>query len=147
VADEVRKLAEQSQQATEEIAVLIREIQADTKTAVSAMAEGTREVRVGIEAVNGTGESFRNITSLMEQMFVNIRGISTKIQQVAMGSDQVVGSVNEIAQICKNTSGQTQNVSAATEEQSASMQEIAASSQALARMAEELQNAVSAFKF
>jgi methyl-accepting chemotaxis protein len=146
VADEVRKLAEQTQHATEEIAILIREIQADTQTAVMAMGEGTREVKVGIDVVNSSGEAFKNITKSIEQMLINIHEISSKIKQIAAGSQQVVASVNEIAQICKNTSGQSQTVSAATEEQSASMQEIAASSQALARMAEELHKAVRVFK-
>jgi len=43
VAEEVRKLAEQSQEATKKIAVLIGEIQGDTDNAVVAMNNGTRE--------------------------------------------------------------------------------------------------------
>jgi methyl-accepting chemotaxis protein len=45
VAEEVRKLAEQSQEAAKQIADLIGGIQAETETAVSAMQDGTKEVR------------------------------------------------------------------------------------------------------
>ncbi len=42
VADEVRKLAERTGNATKEIAGMIRNIQAETKTAVAAMRAGSR---------------------------------------------------------------------------------------------------------
>ena len=51
VADEVRKLADQSQEAAKKIEELISEIQQDTKNAVTAMANGTREVQLGANVV------------------------------------------------------------------------------------------------
>src|SRR5437660_2939064 len=47
VADEVRKLAERTTTATKEIAQMIRTIQADMKSAVRAMEEGTIQVQHG----------------------------------------------------------------------------------------------------
>ncbi|WP_240491800.1 methyl-accepting chemotaxis protein, partial [Acinetobacter baumannii] len=47
VADEVRKLAEQARQSTEQISVLIEEIQNNTQRAVQAMEKGTKEVENG----------------------------------------------------------------------------------------------------
>ena len=146
VAEEVRKLAEQSQEAAKQIAGLISEIQAETESAVVAMNEGTREVKVGSEVVNTAGQAFKEIVSLIGKVSSQIREISAAIQQMASGSQQIVASVRDIDRISKETAGQTQTVSAATEEQSASMEEIAASSQALAKMAEELQNAIRKFR-
>lgn len=146
VAEEVRKLAEQSQEAAKQISGLISDIQNETSSAVAAMNEGSREVKVGSEVVNTAGRAFKEIVLLIEEVSSQIREISAAIQQMASGSQQIVASVRGIDRISKDAAGQTQTVSAATEEQSASMEEIAASSQALAKMAEELQRAVRKFK-
>ncbi|MDR3589109.1 MAG: methyl-accepting chemotaxis protein [Negativicutes bacterium] len=146
VAEEVRKLAEQSQDAAKQIAALITEIRQDTDSAVVAMNEGTKEVRVGTEVVNDAGRTFQDIFVSFNEVSTEIREISAAIQQMASGGQQIVAAVREIDVVSKDTASQAQTVSAATEEQSASMEEIAASSQALAKMAEELAQAVSKFK-
>ena len=146
VAEEVRKLAEQSQEAAKKIAELISEIQDDTDKAVTAMSEGTQEVKRGTEVVNTAGKTFGEIKSLVEQVSGQVRDISTAIETMASGSQNVVDAVKKIDKISAEAVDQTQTVSAATQEQSASMEEIASSSQALAKMAEELQAVVSKFK-
>ena len=146
VAEEVRKLAEQSQGAAKQIASLISEIKSDTDSAVEAMNEGTKEVRIGSEVVNDAGKVFQVIYASINEVSVQMKEISAAIQQMASGSQHIVISVREIDAISKDASGQAQTVSAATQEQSATMEEIAASSQALAKMAEELNQAVSKFK-
>ncbi|HWR29944.1 MAG TPA: methyl-accepting chemotaxis protein, partial [Negativicutes bacterium] len=146
VAEEVRKLAEQSEEAAKRIAGLIGEIQGDTDKAVTAMSDGTREVKLGSEVVNSAGEAFKEIMKVVDQVSLQVKEISVAIQQMTSGSQQIVASVQAIDKISKANVGQTQTVSAATEEQSASMEEIAASSQDLAKMAQELQNIISRFK-
>ncbi|HWR44113.1 MAG TPA: methyl-accepting chemotaxis protein [Sporomusa sp.] len=145
VAEEVRKLAEQSQEATKQIAALIGKIQGDTDKAVMAMEAGTREAKAGTAVINTTGEAFRSIVSLIEQESSQIREISAAIQQMAGGSQHIVTAVREIDNVSKAASRHTQSVSAATQEQSAATEEIAASSEALAKMAEELQNTIKRF--
>lgn len=146
VAEEVRKLAEQSQEAAKQIAKLIGEIQGDTEKAVSAMSDGTREVKHGTEVVNAAGLAFQEIADLVTQVSDQVREISAAMQQMASGSQQIVASVKDIDIFSKKTVGATQTVSAATQEQSASVEEIAAASQALATMAEELQSSISKFR-
>jgi methyl-accepting chemotaxis protein len=146
VAEEVRKLAEQSQDAAKQIATLISEIQGDTNKAVVAMNEGTREVKLGTEIVNTSGQAFQEIATLVTHVSSQIKEISSAIEQMAIGSQQIVGSVKRMDELSKKASGEAQAVSAATEEQSASMEEIAASSQALARLAMDLQGAVNKFQ-
>jgi len=146
VAEEVRKLAEQSQGAAKQIAGLITEIQKDTDSAVVAMNEGTKEVRIGAEVVNNAGSAFQDIFRSINEVSTQMREISAAVQQMAGGSQQAVASVRDIDAISTETASQAQTVSAATEEQSATMEEIAASSQELAKMAEELSQAVAKFK-
>ncbi|MCO1601674.1 methyl-accepting chemotaxis protein [Desulfosporosinus nitroreducens] len=146
VAEEVRKLAEQSQEATKQIASLIGEIQGDTDQAVLAMGNGTQEVTLGAEVVNAAGQAFQEITELVTHVSEQVKEIALTIDEMAIGSQQIVGSVNQIDDLSKKVTGEAQTVSAATEEQSASMQEIASSSQSLATLAQNLQEAVSKFQ-
>ncbi|SPF32133.1 conserved hypothetical protein [Candidatus Desulfosporosinus infrequens] len=68
VADEVRKLAEQSQEASQQIALLIKEIQQDTQNAVISMNEGTHQVKLGTEVVETAGQVFIEIKTLVDQV-------------------------------------------------------------------------------
>ncbi len=146
VAEEVRKLAEQSQVAAKQIAELIIEVQNETEKAVVAMNNGTREVKIGSEVVNTSGQAFTEIVGLVKRVSGQVKGISAAMQQMASESETIVGSVHDLDRISKEASEHTQTVSAATQEQAASMQEIANASQSLVKMAEELQGAVKRFK-
>ena len=145
VAEEVRKLAEQSQEATKQIASLISEVQGETEKAVLAMNNGTREVKIGSEVVNSAGQAFTQIRLSVDEVSNQMREISTTIEQVALGSQAIVTTIHDIDAVSRDTAAQTQSVSAATEEQAASSQEISASSQILAKMADDLQQAVKQF--
>ncbi|MDR3561134.1 MAG: methyl-accepting chemotaxis protein [Negativicutes bacterium] len=146
VADEVRKLAEQSQEATKQIATLIGDIRRDTDKAVGAMEEGTREVRIGTEVINTAGRSFAEIATLVQDLSGQVGQFSAAIQLMTGDGKQIVVSMQAIEAISKDTADGAQTVSATTEQQSAAMEEIAVSSQALARMAEELQKVVRQFE-
>jgi methyl-accepting chemotaxis protein len=145
VADEVRKLAEQSRDATQKIAEIIRDIQLETNIAVATMNQGTGEVAKGMKVIFTTGERFNFIESMIQQLNGQINEIKAATEEISLSSDDVVGSVDSMKVVASGISGDMQTISAATEEQSASMQEIASSSQALANMAGELQVIVSKF--
>lgn len=145
VAEEVRKLAEQSQEAAKQIANLISEVQLDTGEAVKAMDQGTNEVKIGTEVVQGAGLTFGEIETLIQELSVQMRDIAAAIQQMASGSHRIVASVKEIDRISRHTADQTHTVSAAGQEQSASMEQIAASSQSLSQMAVDLQTTLKKF--
>ncbi len=146
VAEEVRKLAEQSQEATGQIAALIGEIQGETDQAVAAMQKGTHEVKVGTEVVNAAGKAFGEIITAIDQVVGQIGEISQAIGQMAKGSQQIVGAVKSIDSVSRDIAAQTQTVSAASEEQTASTEEIASSSEALAKLSQDLQGAINKFK-
>jgi methyl-accepting chemotaxis protein len=66
VADEVRKLAERTTTATKEIAQMIRTIQADIKSTLRAMEEGTVQVEDGVQSTVQAGDSLREIIHTAE---------------------------------------------------------------------------------
>ncbi len=146
VADEVRKLAEQSREATKQISVLITRNVANIGTAVSAMEDGTKNVKVGIEVVTVASKSFDEITFLVENVSTQMQVISATIQQIASGTQQIVTSVREVDMISLETAEQAQTVSAGVEEQTASMEQISTASRDLSTMAIELQSVIRKFK-
>jgi len=146
VAEEVRKLAEQSQDATKKIAAIIAEIQRETTRAVQSMKIGTEEVQQGASVVHNAGTAFHTIANLVNKVSDQIADISSAVEQMANGNQEVVGSINRIDTLSRSVSDEAQSISAATEEQLATMEEIASSSHTLAHLAEELTASVSQFK-
>src|SRR5205085_10849113 len=68
VADEVRKLAERTTTATKEIAQMIKSIQDETKVAVTAMEEGTKQVEDGVKTTSQAGDALKEIIQMSEQV-------------------------------------------------------------------------------
>lgn len=146
VAEEVRKLAEQSQEAAKQIETLIREIQSETETAVIAMNEGTVEVKSGSEIVDKSGQTFKEIVELAEQVAYQSKDIASTINDMAVNTEHIVTSVKSLDQVSIEVAGESQRISAAVEEQSASVEEISASSHTLYETAEKMNEIVNKFK-
>ncbi|TWH45872.1 methyl-accepting chemotaxis protein [Sporomusa sp. KB1] len=146
VAEEVRKLAEESNQATQKIDLLIKQNQLNMSHAVTASQARAEGIRTGIDLVDATGETFKNIVESVLQISDQIKDISTAINQMVGGNKILVVSIREIDEVSKRAAAESQTVSAATEEQSASMEQIASSSQSLAILASDLQATVVKFQ-
>ncbi|OOM74764.1 methyl-accepting chemotaxis protein McpB [Clostridium puniceum] len=146
VADEIRKLAEQSQDATKEIAKIITDVQTKTNNAVLVMKENSKEVDTGAKVVDIAGTSFQEILHMIKEISQQIHEISSSISDVTTGTKTSVTSVNNIQSISMKIADETQTISAAAEEQLASVEEIASSSKLLAKMSEDLRSIITKFK-
>ena len=146
VAEEVRKLAEESQNASQQIAELIRSIQEETDRAVSSMEEGRREAEKGKENVTATGESFSEILHMVEDVKTASLAVSKRVLELRENMGAIIEGMGAVDASAKGIGSESQNVSAATEEQAAGMEEIAASSRSLADMATDLQTETDKFK-
>ncbi|MBP1932555.1 methyl-accepting chemotaxis protein [Ammoniphilus resinae] len=146
VADEVRKLAEQSRDAAEKIGNLITEIQNESQNAIYAMNEGTQAVEDGMGHVHHTGESFKTITKMIEEVSVQSQEVSAIVEEVSASSSSMVEMIDAIAHISEQSASNTQYMASASEEQLASMEEISSSATSLAEMAEDLKRVINQFK-
>lgn len=146
VAHEVRKLAEQSAASAQEINSLIGTIQEEIDHVVNSSEKGTRELAVGMNAVQAAGESFTQIHHAVDEVTNQVDVVSGAIEHISGGAEQVTGSMNAMIEIADTVASGSQNISAATEEQLASMEEIAKLASVLAKQAEELQTHVSEFR-
>ncbi len=174
VADEVRKLAENSAQATREIAQLVKDIQQTVTEAVTAMNEGAREVDVGVTRAEDSERALREIvriveasgqqanevasaaeqmrslaeemTSAMDEVSAVVEENTASTEEMAAGAGTVSQVVENVASISEENSAATEEVSAIIEEVSAQAEQVTASAESLNAMAEELQALVAQFK-
>jgi methyl-accepting chemotaxis protein len=116
VADEVRKLAERTSTATKEIADMIRSIQTETKSAVSAMQEGTKEVERGVESTTEAGTSLHEIIQMNEHVGDMIAHIATAATEQSAATEQINGSIDQIARITTATAEATRQTNEALED-------------------------------
>jgi methyl-accepting chemotaxis protein len=99
VADEVRKLAERTTSATKEIAQMIKNIQEETKTAVSAMEHGTKQVEEGVVSTAQAGDALKEIIMMADHVGEMITHIATAATQQSSASEQVNNNMDEIAKL------------------------------------------------
>lgn len=146
VAEEVRKLAERSKQLTGKISALISQIQDDTANAVSAMYEGTKQVKIGMQVVENVGQSFEDISKLVLEITSQMREAAIASESITSGNQQVVSYMEKVDEISKDTSRQSQAIAANVEEQTAAMQEITSESEELTKIGEILMAEILKFK-
>jgi len=100
VADEVRKLAERTQQATKQIALTIKRIQADTSEVVLAMRTGTEEVEKGKRTAAQAAQSLSRIidrTSRVAQIISHLAAASERQAQTSTNIVERVEAINVVA--------------------------------------------------
>lgn len=146
VAEEVRKLAVESQKAAEQIQAKIASIQSDTEQAVTAMQKGSDEVQQGTTAIQEVGTQFDAILQKVNNIQDKMESFQSSATHIYEGANKIVGAIDAIDEVSRETSAHTQTISAAAEEQSASSEEIASSSSALANMATQMQEETGKFK-
>ena len=174
VADEVRKLAERVTDATREIANLIDTVQKSVGDSIKATEEGIKEVADGSELAEQAGQALQQIAESvnlvakqieqisaaseevsassdeMVRIIEDVGGVveqnSAATQQMAANSTQVTHNVSSIAVIIEENSASVEEMSASAEEMSAQVQQVVASSQTLDSLAQEMREAVGAFR-
>ena len=103
VADEVRKLAERTTKATKEIGDKIRQIQKDTRSAVSSMDQGTSQVGHGVALANKTGEALANIHSMINATVGMIQQIANATEVQSTATRQIASDLEFLTQTTRQT--------------------------------------------
>lgn len=147
VADEIRKLAEESNSFTEEIAAIIKELTDETRHAVHTMEEVGKIVASQTESVELTNAKFIGIDTAIEKMKIIITEINESGKSMEIKRDEIIGIIQNLSAISEENAAGSEEASASVEEQTASMEEIANASDSLARLAEEMQESISRFKY
>jgi methyl-accepting chemotaxis protein len=132
VADEVRALAERTTRATREIGAMIKAIQVETKSAVSSMEEGVKEVEKGTADAARSGQALQEILEQANSVTMQINQIATAAEQQTATTNEITNNIQQITEVVHETAkGSQESASAASQ---------------LSRLAEELQDLVNRFK-
>jgi len=132
VADEVRALAERTTKATREIGQMIKAIQQETKTAVTAMEEGVAEVESGTVEATRSGEALRNIQDEINALHMQVQQIATAAEEQTATTSEISNNIHSITEVAQNTVEGARRTSVAA--------------QHLSRLSAELERLVGQFK-
>ncbi len=132
VAEEVRRLAERTTTASRQIEALVKGIQAETREAIAAMTDGTREVVAGTSLVDEAGRALAQIDATASQLAELIETISLAAEQQARASTGIARAMHEVSSLTTGTTAGTQQA--------------AASVAALATLADDLRESVATFR-
>jgi methyl-accepting chemotaxis protein len=146
VADEIRQLAEESEDATNQIGGLVKEIQNGVGNAVNKMDETETVVDESVAAIETTGKSFKQINGAALTLSDLIEKISSRSAEVRGNSQEVESAIEQIASVSEEAASNSEEVAAAGEEQSASTEEIVNAAEELSAMAAKLTSIVAEFE-
>ncbi len=107
VADEVQRLAERSANATKQIKILVKTIQADTSEAVTSMESTTSEVVRGARLAKDAGEALEEVQKVSNTLADLIESISNTAQQQAASAGHISNTMTIIQDITSQTSSGT----------------------------------------
>ena len=113
VADEVQRLAERSTNATRQIEVLVRTIQADTNEAVISMERSTTDVVGGALLAENAGAALDEIEQVSNQIASLVQNISGSARQQAGAAADVTRRTTRLKEIGDQT-GKATTVTAAS---------------------------------
>ncbi len=122
VADEVQRLAERSANATKQIEVLVRTIQADTNEAIVSMERSTTDVVGGALLAENAGAALEEIEQVSSQIASLVQNISNSAREQAGAANSVIRIVEVLQQI----NAQTASGTSATTDSISKLAELAA---------------------
>ena len=116
VADEVRKLAESTAQSTQEITVMIKTIQDETKEAVVSMEQGVAEVEAGTKFASQAGDALETIAGQIVAVTDMVRQVATAAEQQTATTGEISQNIQQVADVTQQSaSGAQQSVQSAIE--------------------------------
>jgi methyl-accepting chemotaxis protein len=104
VADEVRALAERTTRATREIGEMIKTIQKDTRSAVTAMEEGVAEVEQGTREAARSGEALANIREEINSVNLQVQQMATAAEEQTATTSEISNNIHQVTEVVKQTS-------------------------------------------
>jgi len=132
VADEVRSLAMRTQSSTEEIDAILKNLEADTSTAVSAMQLSKEKVELNLTQVEEVSQSLESISTSMNTIGSLNDQVATVSEEQSAVASEINDAVNSVSQSATRVSEESDKAEVLSKE--------------LSKISDSLSKAVSIFK-
>lgn len=146
VATEIGNLAKQTDELTERIEMIIKDLVVKMEQAVvtiNGMQEATKEQS---ESVSYTQEKFNLIAENLRRMEENCGELGRSTEHMEKSRGAIVGIVSDLSAISQENAACMEEAAASVAEQSKSIETVSASSQKVASLAEDLMENIKKFK-
>lgn len=97
VAEEIRKLAEKTNEETNKIEGIIKDIQIKVDEVNNANGEVDNSLNMGITINDEVNEKIKEIVQTLEESHISIRDITTSIQEQSLSTSEISKAVSELA--------------------------------------------------
>lgn len=146
VASEVKSLAVESRASAERISGMIENLQAQTNSAVEAVAASNAGVKEGSAALQNTIASFTRIAESIDQITRNVGDVASATEEQAASVEEITASVNEVNGLMQNTAKESTDAAAASQESSAAIEQISKVIGNVAIVVEDVKKEINNFK-
>ncbi len=96
VAEQIKRLADRVLASTKEISGLVHSVQAESESAVMAMAKGSKSVASGVERSGEAGQALEEITEISRQSGLRIREIVVSVQEQSKAATHVASLMERV---------------------------------------------------
>ncbi|MCP3161877.1 methyl-accepting chemotaxis protein [Myxococcus qinghaiensis] len=103
VAREIRALADQSIRATNQVRKILSDIGEAIAGTVQITAEGTQRMEAGLTQARASGDTLRQLTTIVQDSTAAARQIAQTVNQQATGIEQIFTAVNELNALMGDT--------------------------------------------
>jgi len=147
VADEVRKLSVQTSQAAERVSLLIVGIRTQVEESINGMQQGLDAVLAGSAAVEVAESTFAEVGDGLRDVTEEIRVVHLLTEEASKQAGQVEQEFHAIAEVAESMVASSEQAAASIEAQGMTIESLAESMNHLRHLAEQLNGAVSRFRF
>jgi methyl-accepting chemotaxis protein len=114
VAREIRSLADQSIESTGRVREILDDVRQSIQSTVAMTEKGQRQMQDGLEQVRASGESLRELTSIVRDNAGAARQIAVAVNQQNAGISQIFTAVTDLSSLMDETIESLQATTRAT---------------------------------
>lgn len=146
VAEEIRKLADSSGQTAAEIDKIIAGISVYSQNAIDKVSEAGNISTNQMASAKKTIDAFEQIDSLMENLIVNMQGVSKEVDRMNAGRHETLEAIRGIGESSEHTVQATGEVNRFLEKQMESAESLQMETEKMQNNMQQLENAIHTFR-
>ncbi|WP_376749219.1 methyl-accepting chemotaxis protein [Bacillus mobilis] len=146
VAEEVRKLAEQSKDATVEIATMIGDVQVEVRRVVEVVSKLKDIADIQNKVTTEAETEFRTIMSVVNTISTSVEQIVEEVYNIGHEQGEITAVMHTIAGTSQESAAVSEEVNAATESQVNHLEKVAHTMESLTEHMRDLERLVEQFK-